>query len=81
MEAVLRGFPEAGRFRATVTREGHVDLLAYEVEVEDPRVPGLGECIAAALQEVVKVRGTVRFVPIGALGEGGKRIDDRRRWE
>ena len=81
VEGVLRGFPEAGRFRATVTREEHVDLLAYEVEVEDPRIPGLGERIAVALQEAVKVRGAVRFVPRGALGEGGKRIDDRRRWD
>ena len=42
-------------------------------------MPELADGIAAALQEAVKVRGTVRFVPTGSLGEGGKRIDDRRK--
>jgi phenylacetate-CoA ligase len=80
VEGVLKRFPEAGRFRATVTREDHLDRLAYEIEVADPRVPGLADRIAAALQEAVKVRGSVRFVPMGSLGGGGRRIDDQRKW-
>jgi len=80
LEGVLKRFPEAGRFRATVTREDHLDRLAYEIEVVDPRVPGLADRIAAALQEAVKVRGSVRFLPTGSLGDGGKRIDDQRKW-
>lgn len=81
VEGVLRRFPEAGRFRIAVTREEHVDRLAYAVEVDDPGAPGLAERIAGALQEEVKVRGALDLVPRGSLPEGGKRIEDRRRWE
>ncbi len=80
VEGVVRRFPGTGSFRLTVTREEHVDRLEYEVEVEDPRVPGLADRMTAALQEDVKVRGTLRLVPLGALPEGGRRIEDRRRW-
>jgi hypothetical protein len=54
--------------------------VTYEIEVADPRAPGLADRIASALQDAVKVRGAVRFVPTGSLGEGGKRIDDQRKW-
>ncbi|HVP68439.1 MAG TPA: hypothetical protein VMT17_14385 [Anaeromyxobacteraceae bacterium] len=81
LEGALKRFPEAGRFRATVTREKHVDHLLYEVEVEDPGTPGLADRLGAALQDVAKVRGTVRLVARGSLPDGGKRIDDRRRWD
>jgi len=79
VEGVLRRFPEAGRFRATVTRHEHVDQLTYEVEATAEA--GLADRIAAALQDVVKVRGPVTLVPPGSLGESLKRIDDRRRWD
>jgi phenylacetate-CoA ligase len=81
MEAVLKRFPEAGRFRAVVTRERHLDLLAYEIEVESPSQAGLAEALAEALREEIKVRGEVRLVPRGAIPEGAKRLDDRRVWK
>ena len=81
MEAVLKRFPEAGRFRAVVTREHHVDSLVYEVEVENPGTQGLMEKLAEALREELKVRGEVRLVAKGSLPEGGKKVDDRRVWK
>jgi phenylacetate-CoA ligase len=80
VEAVLKRFPEAGRFRAVVTREQHVDHLVYEVEVESPGAAGLAEKLAEALREELKVRGEVTLVARGTLPEGGKKIDDRRVW-
>ena len=42
VEAVLKRFPETGRFRAVVTRDQHVDQLTYEVEIDRPGDAGAG---------------------------------------
>ena len=81
MEAVLKRFPEAGRFRAVVTREHHVDSLVYEVEVDSLAIEGLADRLAEALREELKVRGEVKLVAKGSLPEGGKKVDDRRVWK
>jgi phenylacetate-CoA ligase len=81
IEAVLKRFPEAGRFRAVVTREAHLDRLAYEVEVPAPEAAGLAEAMGEALHGEVKVRGEVRLLARGSLPEGAKKIDDRRVWK
>jgi phenylacetate-CoA ligase len=81
MEAVLKGFPEAGRFRAVVTRDQHLDLLVYEVESDRPGDTALAITIAEALREVLKVRGEVTLLARGAIPEGSKKIEDRRVWK
>jgi len=81
MEAVVKKFPEAGRFRAVVTRQEHQDQLCYEVEVDNPGQQGLPEALADALREELKVRGEVKLVARGTLPEGGKKVDDRRVWK
>jgi len=81
MEAVLRKFPEAGRFRATVTRDQHVDRLVYEVEVDRPEAAGLADAVADALREELKVRGEVKLLARGALPADAKKVDDRRVWK
>jgi phenylacetate-CoA ligase len=81
MEAVLKRFPGAGRFRALVTREGHLDHLAYEIEVQQPAPAGMAEAVAEALREELKVRGEVRLVAPGSIPEGAKKVDDRRVWK
>jgi phenylacetate-CoA ligase len=80
MEAVLKRFPEAGRFRAVVTREQHVDRLGYEVEVDRPGDAALAAALAEALREELKVRGEVTLLARGTLPEGTRKIDDRRAW-
>jgi len=81
MEAVLKRFPETGRFRAVVTRDQHVDQLVYEVESDRPGDAALSRALAEALREELKVRGEVTLLARGALPEGGKKIDDRRVWK
>jgi phenylacetate-CoA ligase len=81
MEGVLKRFREAGRFRALVTRDQHLDHLSYEVEVDDPSQAGLSEAVAEALHAEIKVRGEVRLVPRGSIPEGAKKLDDRRVWK
>ncbi len=81
VEAVLKRFPEAGRFRAVVTREQHVDQLTYEIEVERPGDPALAASLGEALREELKVRGEVALLARGALPEGARKMDDRRVWK
>jgi len=81
VEGVLKRFPEAGRFRAVITREAHQDHLAYEVEVADPAAAGLSERLGEALREELKVRGEVRLLAKGKLPENAKKVDDRRTWK
>jgi len=82
MEAVLKRFPEVGRFQAVVTREHHQDRLAYAVELAQPAADPakLASALADALRDEVKVRGEVTLVPAGTLPQGAKKIDDRRVW-
>jgi phenylacetate-CoA ligase len=81
VEAVLKRFPEAGRFRAVVTRQQHVDQLIYEIEVERPGDAALAAVLGEALREELKVRGEVTLLAPGALPEGAKKMDDRRVWK
>lgn len=81
MEAVLKQYPQAGRFRAVVTRDGHLDHLLYEVEVDDPQAAGLAQTLAEALREQLKVRGEVQLLARGTLPDAFKKVDDRRVWK
>jgi len=81
VEAVLKRFPETGRFRAVVTRDQHVDHLGYEIEVDRPGDAALAVALGEALREELKVRGEVTLLPRGALPEGSKKMDDRRVWK
>ncbi|MFL5309039.1 MAG: phenylacetate--CoA ligase family protein [Myxococcales bacterium] len=78
----LEAFPAVARFQAVVTRDQHQDHLAYVVELAEgaSAETGLSDRIAETLREAIKVRGEVRISPRGTLGEGSKRIDDRRTW-
>ncbi len=81
VEAVLKRFAEAGRFRAVVTRDQHLDHLVYEVEVDRPGDTALAAALGEALRDELKVRGDVTLLARGTLPEGGKKIDDRRVWK
>jgi phenylacetate-CoA ligase len=82
MDEVMKQFPAVTRFQAVVTREEHLDRLVYLVELAPGAAPdaALFERIAEALRDVVKVRGEVQVAQPGAIGDGAKKIDDRRVW-
>ena len=70
------------RHQVVVTREGHQDVMTFNVELE----PGVDSAtveasLVEAIREVMKLRGEVRVVPPGTIPEGAKRIDDRRTWD
>jgi phenylacetate-CoA ligase len=69
--------PEIGRVRLVVTRDNEQDAMTLLAECAAPAA-GLGEAVAASLQAMTKVRGTVAFRAPGSLPNDGKIIADER---
>jgi phenylacetate-CoA ligase len=74
---IARQHPELGRVRLTVTRDGEQDAMTLKAECAVPAA-GLADAVAATLQSVTKVRGTVTLVTPGSLPNDGKVIADER---
>ena len=69
--------PELGRLRLTVTREAEQDVMALKAECAAP-ASALQDAVAATLQSVTKLRGSVELVAPGSLPNDGKVIADER---
>jgi len=68
---------EIGRMRLRVTRQGEQDVMILVAECGAAR-SGLAEAVAATLQSVTKLKGTVELVAPGSLPNDGKIIADER---
>lgn len=74
---VVRRHKEIIRARLVVSRdEAALDRMVLKVETGAPAESA--DAIAATLQDVTKLRGTVEVVPQGSLPNDGKVIDDTR---
>lgn len=69
--------PELGRLRLRVTRHGEQDAMTLAAECASQR-GGLAEDVAASLQSLTKLKGTVELVAPGSLPNDGKIIADER---
>lgn len=69
--------PQLARLRLVVGREAEQDTMTLLAECAAPEA-ALAEAIAATLQSVTKLKGTVRLVAPGALPNDGKVIADER---
>jgi phenylacetate-CoA ligase len=69
--------PELGRMRLVVGREAEQDTMTLMVECA-ARDTALESAIAATLQSVTKLKGTVRLAAPGSLPNDGKVIADER---
>ena len=79
LQAALREFPEAARFRAVVTRDANRDVLTVKVEAAgDDALKGR---IEARLREALKIGATVAWASAGSLPADGKVIEDLRTWD
>jgi phenylacetate-CoA ligase len=72
-----RRHPGLGRLRLTVTREGEQDVMTLLAECSEPS-PALADTVAATLQAVTKLRGTIKLVAPSSLPNDGKVISDER---
>ena len=83
VDFVAAKFSEICACQVVVTREGHQDRMIFRTELvrpcPDPTI--LSEAIGKAIQEILRVRGEVEFLPKGSLPEGAKKIEDKRVWE
>jgi phenylacetate-CoA ligase len=75
---VARRHPELGRVRLRVTRHAEQDAMTLAAECAMPADVGFAETVAATLQAVTKLKGTVELVAPGTLPNDGKIIVDER---
>jgi phenylacetate-CoA ligase len=74
--ALVARHPEVGRARVIADREGEQDVMVVQVEAGGADA----EAIAASVQAVLKLRGSVEIVAPGSLPNDGKVIEDRRSY-
>ncbi len=77
---VIRRHAEVLKGRLVVDREGDVDVMVLNCEVEDAG-DSLNAAVAETLRSVCKLKGGVAFVEPGSLPNDGKVIDDLRAYE
>ena len=83
IEEVIRKFPEVTRFQVHVSRSGHRDEWAINLELkEEVDRQKLLECLQMSIQESCRVKpDKIEFVSQGTIAEGAKKIVDQRTWE
>ncbi|HEU4659165.1 MAG TPA: AMP-binding protein [Pseudolabrys sp.] len=74
---IAKRHPELRRVRLVVSRTGQQDSMTLMAECAQAD-SALSDTIAATLQSVTKVRGSVMMVPPGSLPDDGKVIVDER---
>jgi phenylacetate-CoA ligase len=74
---VARRHPELKRLRLVVSRMGEIDTMILRAEADQTNT-ALSHEVAATLQTVTKLKGTVELVPPGTLPNDGKVIADER---
>jgi phenylacetate-CoA ligase len=75
---VLRRHPELRRARLVVRRVNDADEMTLRCETDSPQARDLATTVVSSIREVCKLRGEVEFVPLGALPNDGKVIEDTR---
>jgi phenylacetate-CoA ligase len=70
--------PELKRVRLVVDREAEQDTMMLLAECA-PVDPALEAAVAATLQSITKLKGSVKLMPPGTLPNDGKLIADERK--
>src|SRR5690606_38896394 len=84
---VAKRFPEVRRVRLVVEGERADDRMTLRCEVGDETLRTGGDAdalaarIAAAVRDVMKLRGEVELVAAGTLPNDGKVIEDARKYD
>jgi phenylacetate-CoA ligase len=79
---IARRHPQITKARLVVTGEMADDTMTLHCEVADPAAAqSTGAEVVATIRDITKLRGEVAFVPVGALPNDGKVIEDARKYE
>ena len=76
---VVKRFPEIQRARLVVTGEMANDQM--HLNVEAIAAEGLVQKIGDAVRDITKLRAEVQLLPLGALPNDGKVIEDARTYQ
>jgi len=82
VKEVVAKYPQIAKYRLAVARKDQKDEMTLQLELkEEPSsLENFHSRVEKSIREVLKVRGTVEFVPAGTIPEGSKIIDDQRTW-
>lgn len=69
--------PEIARARVIASRDGEMDVMRVQLEVEG----GEAATYAASVAEVLKLKGAVELVSVGSLPNDGLVIEDQRSYD
>jgi phenylacetate-CoA ligase len=75
--ALVARHDEISRARVVASREGEMDVMTVQIEADG----GEAEAYAAAVNDVLKLKGRIEIVAKGSLPNDGKVIDDLRSYE
>ncbi len=83
VDIVAAKFSEICACQVVVTREGHQDKMTFRAELTQPcpDPKKLTESLKKMIQEILRIRGEVQFLPKGSLPKEAKKIEDKRVWE
>ncbi len=82
-DEVISHYPEVYKYQVVITRENHVDVMTFVVELkeETARAEMIRARIERDIKEHLTIKGLVRVVPKGTIPDQHKKIDDRRSWD
>jgi phenylacetate-CoA ligase len=82
-DEVISHYPEVYKYQVVITRENHVDVMTFVVELkaETARAEMMRARIERDIKEHLTIKGNVRIVPKGTIPDQHKKIDDRRSWD
>jgi phenylacetate-CoA ligase len=83
VDTVAAKFEEICACQVVVTREGHQDKMTFRAELaqSSPDPKKLSDALKKVIQEILRIRGEVQFLPKGSLPKEAKKIEDQRVWE
>jgi phenylacetate-CoA ligase len=78
----MHRYPEIVNYHVVVTSGEKGDEMTFYIELETERIDrkSLKVRLEDAVQETLKLRGKIEFIPKGSIPEEAKTIEDRRDW-
>jgi phenylacetate-CoA ligase len=83
VDELMSKFPMVANYQIVVTRKEYRDQMTVYIELKEEVADqtSLKRRVEKEMEEILKVKGQVEFVPGGGIPDRAKKIDDRRIWE